>query len=998
MKRIFYILVAIFLATGGICTSCVNEEIDGPLLKGESKLSLDIAFRPLNDPLTTRTVGDAIKHINDLSIVIYKSDGSLYSNTHYTNADSGENTFTTTDVEPENYPVSEDPNRNGFAEETTCKTSTITMEQMPYGKYRMYAVANLGRVLTEDETETEDALKSIQLTWNSENIAANNAMFGFFDTETNKATVKTQAPEITINDLEVSLHAWVKRAASKVTIAYDGSNLNENVYIYIHSAQIKDIPKYCLLGKDNIPDSADELIADGEMMDYQKEQRVARTNGLVITKGNPLQGTHLETDNALFFFENMQGDAPTDKTGGFGKLQDETGDGLSVTNPNGSDPSDKDYKDGIKFGSYIEVKGYYVNKTATNASQGDIIYRFMLGKDVVRDCNAERNNHYKLTLKFKNDANNPDWHIEYAPESPELSAPAQLYISYGYNEQLNIPVVVRSASVNTSTTVTATIIENNWGYPEHKYFSTSNHTGNEDGFLSFENKKGTVSISADDREKWNQQGSSFQYFGPSSLSTDACSFSIPVYTRPLILGNSLTGHNPYVSYQRTAKVKFVVVIDGKTYEQETEVIQVRRLVNPAGVWRSDNNTTPFNIRLMELEFPDTDANGQMVEENFIAPLSDGPWTAHIEEGADWVEISPTGGTKWGTEDITGGTGSEIRFDYRPKNVNTTGNVRCGVIKVTYHNNQCVHYVFVSQGNYGTVNLAGTKWQNRNVQEMWGHVANPLLEGSMFKFGYPWIGILSVMNHEPGYGPYQDCWGKYFLCTDKDANGDYNSHMFEELISNLDVGFTGDRNFFPGSTIRPARYEEWKALETLHRRYGIMYGDECTETMTTTTDAYTYYKEGQKRGMQGMFVWDESREGNHVFFPIGSTGHGHRKVNDNANGVFDNNGKYNILHYAQRPAEMEASAAVNNPMYYDLWERKGAIYWYETEYYPAVEFSGTETYGSAHDINFHTMLLQTYGQNAIDQNQKEASYIYDGAGNVTTITTSTDACFVRCVEE
>ncbi|MBQ7998430.1 MAG: DUF4906 domain-containing protein [Bacteroidales bacterium] len=715
--------------------SCVNEDMEEPALgKGESTLSVDIAFRPLSDPLTTRTAGDAIKHINDLSIVIYKADGTLHSCTHYTSSD-----FTTSEAD---YPNSLPQGTDGFAEEKTCKTSTISIPNVPYGKYRMYAVVNMNRTLTEAETASEEALRAIQLTWNASDIASNNAMFGFFDTEANKAPVKTAAPDITINAQAVSLHAWVKRAASKVTVAYDGSNLYENVYIYIHSAQIKDIPAQCFLGKENTPGKDgytlnNTLIANGEKINYT-DDATGTTVGLTVTKGNPKHGSdHSETANALFFFENMQGYTSADK----GKFQDETGAG-AVTHPNGSNTSDSDYKDGVPYGSYIEVKGYYVNKSAENASQGNITYRFMLGRDVVRDCNAERNNHYKLTLRFKNDANNPDWHIDYTPENPTLSVPTPLYISYGYNEVLNIPVVVRGAAVNENTTIKATIIENPWGYPEHKYYNNSNHDDLDDGFLSFNNLKGTVSISESTRNNWEGAGSSYvSNVKPTKVETDNCQYTVPVYTRPLILASSLTGHNPYVSYQRKAKVRFEVVLNGQTVTQNIDVIQVKRLVNPTGVWRSDNNTSKFNIRLMELPLPDTDANGNMVNESFEAILSDGPWTAHIEEGSDWVQIAPTNSGDWGTKDITGGTGSEIRFDYRPKNTNTTGNVRCGVIKVTYHNNHCVHYIFVSQG-LGTVNLAGAKWQNRNVLKKNELVANPLLEGSMFKFGNPSNAIVS----------------------------------------------------------------------------------------------------------------------------------------------------------------------------------------------------------------------------------------------------------------
>ncbi len=37
----------------------------------------------------------------------------------------------------------------------------------------------------------------------------------------------------------------------------------------------------------------------------------------------------------------------------------------------------------------------------------------MLGKNADDDYNAERNFHYKLTLRFRGHANDVDWHIEY---------------------------------------------------------------------------------------------------------------------------------------------------------------------------------------------------------------------------------------------------------------------------------------------------------------------------------------------------------------------------------------------------------------------------------------------------------------------------------------------------------------------------------------------------------------------------------------------------------
>lgn len=47
----------------------------------------------------------------------------------------------------------------------------------------------------------------------------------------------------------------------------------------------------------------------------------------------------------------------------------------------------------------------------------------MLGKNITTNYDAERNHHYKLTLKFKNFANDADWHIEYAEPEPGIEVP-----------------------------------------------------------------------------------------------------------------------------------------------------------------------------------------------------------------------------------------------------------------------------------------------------------------------------------------------------------------------------------------------------------------------------------------------------------------------------------------------------------------------------------------------------------------------------------------------
>lgn len=93
-----------------------------------------------------------------------------------------------------------------------------------------------------------------------------------------------------------------------------------------------------------------------------------------------------------------------------------------------------------KYGSYIEVKAYYKSGNEKEG-EGEITYRFMLGKDAALDYNAERNHHYKLTLKFKGWANDVDWHIDYRKEpETKLRFPHPFYISYLYGQTAMIPL------------------------------------------------------------------------------------------------------------------------------------------------------------------------------------------------------------------------------------------------------------------------------------------------------------------------------------------------------------------------------------------------------------------------------------------------------------------------------------------------------------------------------------------------------------------------------
>ena len=261
---------------------------------------------------------------------------------------------------------------------------------------------------SEDAIQTVEGLKSISLQWKEDDVSKNCQMFGHFFSASNT----DEAPLLVINRATQKLQAWVRRAASKVTVAFDGTRLADGVSIYIKSVAIKDIPTMCYLGKDskivkeaeNTADNYGDLIADGESLAYGTGEAhnawptITNTASYCYYDKDNKKGTvvagydssqeakyaakaHDEYNDALFFYENMQGE-------GMDKSQkDEDGDGK---------PDSKPEKDGKPYGTYIEVEAYYNSENPECLGSGDIKYRFMLGKNTTTNYDAERNHHYKL--------------------------------------------------------------------------------------------------------------------------------------------------------------------------------------------------------------------------------------------------------------------------------------------------------------------------------------------------------------------------------------------------------------------------------------------------------------------------------------------------------------------------------------------------------------------------------------------------------------------------
>lgn len=476
---------------------------------------------------------------------------------------------------------------------------------------------------------------------------------------------------------------------------------------------------------------------------------------------------------------------------------------------------------------------------------------------------------------------------------------------------------------------------------------------------------------------------------------------LPMYTRAkqMIKPTGYTGNNPYVAYQRRSEVEIKATLlrpDGTVWgtistnssansakgNENPVIYQVRRVVNPKGIWRSHSNNEGFNVLLKRLPRE----NGT----KFEAFASEGPWKAYVVcgdksfinlgVGKEHSEVS--------NDTVYGKTGSNIDFKIDFKGNCGENENRYAIIRVEYHNYTCYHLIFVRQGDAPDALIdGGTEWHARNMKTKDTETASPLEEGSLFKWGNLTEPIDAINNKNPG--PY------WINVTPESFKGPGTQKLTiagtsEEKAwgeikpvnapSDDKSGFNAtfvDSSQLPSKT-RIASYDDFKALydhTDIKQGYGILYGDESTSTEDDINDAYGYDYNHTKRGMRGCFVYNQ-QTGKNLFFPIGASGYGHRKEND-AKGA-------GTLRYAASRAERFPEGAVGTaypngvagaPLFYDVYMRPGAIYWLSNYVYVTEPGDGPTT---GWDFNYFTFDFYPITRSATG-----------GAK---------DACFIRCVED
>ena len=840
-----FVFVPFILALTGCEDTPVYRPADE---QGDGTIHMSLSFQPLYavDATPTRTIGSAIKNINSLSIVVFDSKGQL--SRIYNQGD--EDILDLKIAQSGNLSMPE--GSSGSQAEAATPRATLKLANVQFGNYKFYAVANMG-LITPEMASDEATLKSTVLTWDPNDVASNNQMFGYFSTDNpDRMPTNFDAPVIKVGLQTQNLHSWVRRAASKVTIAYNGSGLKDNVRIHIYKATIRDIPSQCHLGEINTPnEDYSPLIPEGGSLYYDEHGVIEDSNASDVTDGltitnklkTPVGSDHSETAQALFFYENMQGDYENDPNKDFyDKRQDKSPQmGVLV------DPGDPDYKDECKYGTYIEVEGYYESDNPENLSSGKIIYRFMLGKDEKYNYNAERNHHYKLTLVFKGWANQADWHIEYTQEDPSIVTPDYFYMPYLYNQKAMFPIKLNGnvksldveivengwapVTLDTHEVPAQKVGDFQWNLPAYEKFGPKANQYPQLGFLALAvpnetglPEKNVVNLDYKQEEtatnelkvayteertapggyKWSQckrqydispgphQEGNNEYIVTPADEGKSMTVQIPLWTRnkSMIENSGYSGNNPYEYYERKAVIKITAIftVDGidEPRTAEVPIYQVRRIVNPKAVWRSSTNNDDFFVHLMTLNSPNDTKYEQLKNK--------GTWTATIENGdKSFCYLTDENGSKMTT--VKGDTDSEIKFYIKFNNSVAEGSSKGCIVNIVYNGGSCTHKILVRQGYNEDVPIVGSTplWSSYNLFSCESGrnnssipavnasvTVNPLAIGSLFKRRNYEQAILIENNVD--YGPLMPLYGNSLKIAQKNNDNTWKEANWNSITA------------------------------------------------------------------------------------------------------------------------------------------------------------------------------------------------------------------------
>lgn len=157
------ILFLMFLTVTGCYDEFLKEE---PIGEGKASISVALDFKPMSSALSrTRAAGDALKDITSLHVLLYDYETKKLINECKWKIEG----YTVSDENRTDKDAEADSNGEHHTAETSTKRATFRLpEEIGFGKYYMYAVANIPDLLTNstysEAIQTVDGLKNIPLT------------------------------------------------------------------------------------------------------------------------------------------------------------------------------------------------------------------------------------------------------------------------------------------------------------------------------------------------------------------------------------------------------------------------------------------------------------------------------------------------------------------------------------------------------------------------------------------------------------------------------------------------------------------------------------------------------------------------------------------------------------------------------------------------------------------------------------------------------------------
>lgn len=169
------ILFLMIVTVAGCQDDFLTQETIG---EGKANVSATLDFKPMSSTLAqTRAAGGALKDIRSLHVLLYDQNRILKKQWQIEGHTVSDENRTDNDAEA-------NPNGEHHTAEAKTKRATFKLpEEINFGKYYMYAVANIPDLLTNtaysEAIKTVDGLKNIPLVWDSLNVANNGQMIGF---------------------------------------------------------------------------------------------------------------------------------------------------------------------------------------------------------------------------------------------------------------------------------------------------------------------------------------------------------------------------------------------------------------------------------------------------------------------------------------------------------------------------------------------------------------------------------------------------------------------------------------------------------------------------------------------------------------------------------------------------------------------------------------------------------------------------------------------------